>query len=105
MDDINVLDRIKELCKDRKWSYYKLAQESNIQYNTLYNMLSRTTMPTIPTLQKICDGFGITVAQFFVGEEAYYLTEEEKGILRSFRRLDEYKRKLAAAYLNGLSEQ
>ena len=30
MNDFDVMGRIKELCKARSWSYYRLAKESGI---------------------------------------------------------------------------
>lgn len=32
-------------------------------------MLHKTYVPTVPSLMKICDGFGITIAQFFTEED------------------------------------
>ena len=68
MRDTDVIQHIQDLCKERNWSYYRLAKESDIPYSTLNNMISRTNIPTIPTLQKLCDGFGITLADFFLDQ-------------------------------------
>ena len=65
MRDTDVIQHIQDLCKERNWSYYRLAKESDIPYSTLNNMMNRTNIPTIPTLQKLCDGFGITLSDFF----------------------------------------
>ena len=65
MRDTDVIQHIQDLCRERDWSYYRLAKESDIPYSTLNNMINRTNIPTIPTLQKLCDGFGITLSDFF----------------------------------------
>ena len=54
MNELNPLDRIRELCEQRKWSYYQLSKASGIPYSTLNTMLNKENMPSLPTLQKLC---------------------------------------------------
>lgn len=54
MRDKDVIQHIQDLCKERSWTYYRLAKEADIPYSTLNNMVNRTNIPTIPTLQKLC---------------------------------------------------
>ena len=76
MRDKDVIQHIQDLCRERSWTYYRLAKEADIPYSTLNNMVNRTNIPTIPTLQKLCDAFGITLADFFLDEpDALQLTE------------------------------
>ena len=65
MQEFDVVARIQELCKSRSWTYYRLAKASGIPYSTLSTMLHKTNVPSVPSLMKICDGLGITLAQFF----------------------------------------
>ncbi len=62
----SVIRRVQELCKERNMSLYKLAKLSNIPNTTLTNMVAQNKMPTIPTIERICHGFDITLAQFFI---------------------------------------
>lgn len=64
MNELNPLDRIRELCEQRKWSYYQLSKASGIPYSTLNTMLNKENMPSLPTLQKLCQGFGISIVEF-----------------------------------------
>ena len=63
--DCNVNARIKELCEERGFSYYELAKRSEIPYSTLNTMMLKENQPSLPTLKKLCNGFGITLLQFF----------------------------------------
>ena len=93
MRDTDVIQHIQDLCKERNWSYYRLAKESDIPYSTLNNMISRTNIPTIPTLQKLCDGFGITLADFFLDQPEHpQLTDGQKELVELYNRLDHEKR-------------
>lgn len=106
MKDFEVMGRIKQLCKSRSWSYYRLAKASGIPYSTLNTMLHKSYVPTVPSLQKICDGFGITLAQFFSEEdEISLLTKEQRDCLEQWDSLDKKSRDLALAYMQGLSDR
>ena len=69
--------RIRELMADRQWSEYRLALESGLSQSTISNIFSRNTTPSIPTLESICKGFGITLAQFFAEGDWVELTPEQ----------------------------
>ena len=104
MRDTDVIEHIKNLCAERGWSYYKLAQNAKIPYSTLNNMLHRDNIPTIPTLQKICDGMGITLADFFCeGAEETHLSQSQKEVLEMYSSLQHDDKKLLLAYAKGLN--
>ena len=103
MRDTDVIQHIQDLCRERDWSYYRLAKESDIPYSTLNNMISRTNIPTIPTLQKLCDGFGITLADFFLDQPEHpQLTDGQKELVELYNRLDHEKKNVLKAYIKGL---
>ena len=62
---MDVLKRIDDLIKERNWSDYRLAMESGLSSSTIANLRRRNTVPSIPTLEAICNAFGITLSQFF----------------------------------------
>lgn len=103
MGEFDVISRIDALCQARSWSYYRLAKESGIPYSTLNTMLHKTYVPTVPSLIKLCDGFGITLAQFFSErDEASLLTQDQKDCLEQWNKLDTDGKRLALAYMQGL---
>ena len=64
-DIMDVLRKINKMRLDREWSVYKLSVESGISQSTLTNMFNRETLPSITTLECICNAFGITMSEFF----------------------------------------
>lgn len=82
---MDCLIRIKELLNERKWTMYQLAQKSSIPQSTLSNLFIRNNAPTVPTLEKICKAFGISMAEFFKQENN--LCDEEQRLLTEWRRL------------------
>ena len=106
MQEFDVVGRIQELCRSRSWTYYRLAKSSGIPYSTLSTMLHKTNVPSVPSLMKICDGLGITLAQFFSDQdETAKLTADQKQCLSIWNRLDSTGKELASAYMLGLADR
>lgn len=67
---MDVLKKINQMRLERNWSVYRLSTESGLPQSTITNMFNRETLPSIITLQALCDGFGITMAEFFTEDTA-----------------------------------
>ena len=76
--------RIKELMEERGWSEYRLAIASGLSQSTVANIFNRNTTPSVATLESICNGFGITLAQFFAEGDMVELTEEQKEMFAAW---------------------
>jgi len=63
MDNVN--GKIQLLMTERGWTEYRLAKEAKLSQSTIANLFKRNNLPSIPTLQSICDAFGIKMSQFF----------------------------------------
>ena len=106
MQEFDVTGRIKELCHSRSWSYYKLAKASGIPYSTLNTMLHKTNAPSIPTIERICQGLGITLSQFFdTNDETATLSEDQRQLLSVWDTLDQKSKSLALTYMEGLRDR
>jgi len=79
--------RIKELMEERGWSEYRLAIASGLSQSTVANIFNRNTTPSVATLESICNGFGITLAQFFAEGDMVELTEEQKEMFAAWSAL------------------
>ncbi len=103
MAETEIIERIRQLCQARGWSYYRLAKESGIPYSTLCTMLHKSNAPSIPTLIKLCEGFGITLGAFFdTGSQRPVLTQEEADLLRQWAQLSERNQASLMQYLQFL---
>ena len=65
---MDATEKIQEMMKQRGWSAYKLAKQSGLSEATIGNLIRRNTVPSIPTVEAICNGFGISLSQFFLTE-------------------------------------
>lgn len=79
---IDVLERITYYRKLKNWTEYQLAEKSGLTQSTISAWYRKNLCPTIPSLEKICNAFGITLSQFFSQEtDLFELTNLQKEIL------------------------
>lgn len=94
---MDVIQRIDDIMKERGWSYYKLSIESELSSSTITNIYRRNTVPSITTLEAICNAFGITLSQFFAEEEDFVqLSPEQKEMFDNWLCLSENQKKIVA---------
>jgi len=79
---------------ERKWTEYRLAKESELSQSTISNLFKRNTAPSISTLEAICAGFGITLAQFFCEGNMVELSDEQKKLFEKWVSLTSEQKKL-----------
>lgn len=92
---MDVQKRLRNLMTQRNWSAYRLAKQADLSETTISNLFKRGQLPTIYTLERICDAFGITLSQFFAEEnEAITLNEEQKKILSLLAALSDKNKEL-----------
>ena len=86
--------RIRQLMDERQWTEYRLAKESGLSQSTVANLYKRNTVPSVTTLEAICKGFGITLAQFFCEGSMVELSAEQKVMFDRWVSLSKEQKKL-----------
>ena len=71
-------ERLRQLLNERGWTEYRLAKNCGLSESTIANIYRRNTVPSLATLEAICKGFGITMAQFFAEGEMVEISPELK---------------------------
>jgi transcriptional regulator with XRE-family HTH domain len=62
---MNTMDRVCEIAEDRGLTMYKLAMLCEVSYSTLKNTQARGGQLTVDTIERICHGLNMTMAEFF----------------------------------------
>lgn len=84
----DILATITKYRQDRRWTEYQLAERSGLPQSTISSWYRKNMIPTVPSLEKICMAFGITLSQLFAEEEnTVSLTDSQKKLLESWSRL------------------
>lgn len=101
---VDILSRITNLRTERNWSEYQLAENSGLTQSTISSWYRKNMLPTIPSLNKICDAFGITMSQFFLenDEKTVDLNEEQLSLLNSVTKLNSKQFHSLIEFLNTL---
>ena len=74
-----VKNRILQLLGEKNMSIHRLAMESAVPPSSIKNILyGKSQNPGIVTLKMLCDGFGITLIDFFNTKEFSELEQEIK---------------------------
>lgn len=95
-----ILDKIIKMREARGWSEYQLSVEAGMLQSTISGWYTKGKLPTIPSLQKICSAFGITLSQLFAEEtDNVTLTAQQKELLDNWIHLEAEQQEALLAFL------
>ncbi len=86
----DILAAVTAYRQARGWTEYQLAERSGLPQSTISSWYRKNMIPTLPSLDKICKAFGITLSQLLAeGSEPVALTESQRELLQRWSRLNE----------------
>lgn len=101
---MDVHAKLRKLLDERGWTEYRLSKASGLSDATLANIFRRNTMPSIPTLEAICNGFGITLSQFFAEGDMVELTPDLKELFSDWVSLTPEQKVAAQQILKAMNQ-
>lgn len=97
----DILATITKNREDRGWTEYQLAEHSGLPQSTISSRYRKNMVPTIPSLEKICAAFGITLSQLFAeGDAPVLLTQSQQKLLERWSRLTEDQQAVVLALID-----
>ena len=96
-------ERLRQLLNERGWTEYRLAKNCGLSESTIANIYRRNTVPSLATLEAICTGFGITMAQFFAEGEMVEINPELKELFVNWVNLTPKQKKAANQMLKAMN--
>lgn len=97
----DILTVITKYREERGWTEYQLAEHSGLPQSTISSWYRKNMVPTVPSLEKICTAFGITLSQLFAeGDSAVSLTESQWALLQHWARLSEEQQAVVLALID-----
>ena len=102
---MDVHEKLKYLLNERGWTKYQLARKCGLSDATIANIFRRNTMPSIPTLEAICQGYGITLSQFFAEGEMVELTPDLKEVFDCWAALSPEQKVAAGQMLKAMNQK
>ncbi len=62
---MRTVERVKELAAERNLSLYAMCKQTKLPYSTICNAELRHGQLSVDSIEIICHGLGITMAEFF----------------------------------------
>lgn len=97
---MDIVKRINDLLGSKDWSIHQLSLESDVPRSVLYRVMAHEVSPTYETIIKICDGFSITISEFFNEEKTPQA--DEVLLLNRYRSLDKNSKKVILIMIDNL---
>lgn len=98
-----ILEKIRKLRDSRDWTEYRLSEESGIPQSTISSWFRHKAIPSIASLNSICEAFNITLSQFFYTNETYLeLSPLQKELIISSQRLNDEQLQKLINFLSAL---
>jgi len=102
---MDILKRINQMRLDRNWSIYRLSVESGIAQSTLTNMFNRETLPSITTLECLCEAFGISLSVFFAEGTGEIQPNDEKELISLYAGVSDEAKQAVLSLLRELQKK
>ena len=102
---MDVHEKLQYLLDERGWTKYQLARKCGLSDATIANIFRRNTMPSIPTLEAICQGYGITLSQFFAEGEMVELTPDLKEVFDCWAALSPEQKVATGQMLKAMNQK
>ncbi len=101
---MDILNRITEYRETRHWTEYQLAEKSGLTQSTISSWYCKNMLPSIPSLEKVCSAFDITLSQFFLEDStsAVNLSPLQVEVLANFDKLSINQKEFLLAFLKSL---
>ena len=91
----NILEEFTKLRLQRGWNEYEFAKNTGISQSTISTWYRRNQVPTIQNIEKVCNGVGITLSQFFAeSDDLVALTPEQREMLDNWSALTDKQKEL-----------
>jgi len=101
---MDILGKITALRERRNWTVWKLAEESGVDQSTISAWYNKGRCPSIISLEKICEAFGVTMSQFFAENAMVVdLTNEQKEMLENWSALSQKQKDVILSLIKSIA--
>lgn len=97
----DILGRIESERLKRGWSEYTLSVNSGIPQSTISTWYRKRLQPSLASIEHICDGFGMSLSQFFATGDSD-LPLEQNELLEECQKLSPQQRKSLLQFIRDI---
>lgn len=100
---IDILQKITDQRTARNWTEYQLSIRSGLPQSTISSWYRKNMLPSIPSLQKICSAFDMSMAQFLSEGNLLEVDSDQKALLEQWNLLTSEQKSALLGLLNSFS--
>lgn len=102
---MDILEKITKLRIEQNWSEYQLAENSGLTQSTISSWYRKKLIPSISSLEHICDAFGISLSQFFKDDTKPFteITQFQQETLKKWSKLSKEQQKKLSDFLDTIT--
>lgn len=100
--NFDVLKKIEDERLARGWTEYMLAKKSGVTQSTISSWYRMNMQPSIVTLERVCDAFGMTLSEFFLDDDKSKISEAEINTL--YEQLTPVRKKAVTELLKSICD-
>lgn len=104
---VDILNRITQQRLLHGWTEYQLAQKAGLPQSTVSSWYRKNLLPSLPSLEKICTAFDMTMAQFLAGDDnpMQEITPDQKTLLSKWEVLSPRQKKAFLELMDTITVQ
>jgi transcriptional regulator with XRE-family HTH domain len=102
---MDIINHIKDEMNKRDWTEYRVAKEAGLSQSTISNIFKRNSIPSVATLESICNAFGITLSQFFCEGNLTELSDEQKAMFDRWVTLTEKQKQILLDLIENMNNK
>ena len=93
-----IVAKIDSLRVEESLSIYELSLRANLSINTLNDLFKKRSVPSIRTLNRLCDSLGIPLWELFVFDNVDFpLNNNEKELIAKYRKMSDASKRIMFA--------
>lgn len=99
--EFDILKRIQYERQKRNWTEYALAKNAGLTQSTISSWYRESREPSVASIEKICNGLGISLSEFFLDENSSsVILKEKEDILHCWDCMSPVQRKNLLEFLH-----
>lgn len=99
-----LIERIDRLRVEQNMTMYQLASKATLSKNTVKGIYRQDRFPNLQTLLRLCEAFGLSLAEFFSYESrGMEYSKQEVELMRLFKALGETEREIVVRLVEVLA--
>ena len=101
---MDILEKITKLRLEQNWTEYQLAENSGLTQSTISSWYRKNLIPSITSLERICEAFGISLSQFFKDDTTSFteITQSQQETLKRWSKLTKEQQKKLSDFLDSI---